>query len=210
MVTLLWASNGLANLCLVGLRWNFSLMTPWNALVGVKGLTAAVLTHNLQVRDKQNIIRTFFDLYGAADPEWVKAATKAMDRLGKCNNDRNIVAHTAFAPKPNGDVEFFIVKAKGRLQLPEVIWTQADFDAKETEMEAVRARLEELVEDCLKRKDAATPRARNALIGLFEPSPDSPAPGLLSALEHQHQEGLDAPAPNPSRDTQTHQAPPER
>lgn len=188
----------------------FQLNNAVERFLGLKGIHGAILSHNIQIRDKQNIIRTFFDLYCGNDKAWMKSACKVMERIGSCNSDRNTVAHTPFVPRDNGSVEFLVVKAKGRLDIPTVIWSQDAFDAKEAEMEDLSRELDGLMDECIKRRNAriAQKPSLNPFLSFAGlPTLDNPAPGILSSLANLLPAGLDSPEPTTSEGTQTPQEP---
>jgi hypothetical protein len=90
-------------------------------------LQGAVLSKNVQMRDKIHICKTVIDLYLYG--EAVVIHKKALSDVSDFSLDRNMIAHDMFIPDPEGDgVEFYVIKAKGRFDIPKVAWSVADFE----------------------------------------------------------------------------------
>jgi hypothetical protein len=92
-------------------------------------LAEAITTANLQARDKISIVQTCLDR-AAQDPVLRASCKTLMTKITNLSKDRNRVAHNMFAPHQNGGVSFYITQAKGTLRLPEVVWSDAQCEAK--------------------------------------------------------------------------------
>lgn len=87
----------------------------------------AVVTKNIQLRDKVHILKTLVDLRGN-DTDHLK---QVLEDVAQMSGERNMIAHDTFLPDHEGDgVEFVVVKAKGKLAFPKTKWSIADIFAK--------------------------------------------------------------------------------
>jgi hypothetical protein len=132
-------------------------------LLGLSGLSGVIATANITIRDKLFIIRTLVALYTQVAPSEAKEADKFLITIADMAGERNVVAHTMFGPETDGGVRFFAIRAKGKLVIPDEVWSPTDFDAKCTAMNAAKERLAELIKATAKRKAASAepPTARN-------------------------------------------------
>ncbi|HEY0920504.1 hypothetical protein [Devosia sp.] len=103
-----------------------------------------IVCKNIQFRDKQKIIRTLVS--SSFMPPAEKAEyDKLLIRMGELSNDRNMVAHDLFlAPEKEGDIEFLVTKATGKLQFPETVWTVDEVEQKCDELAGVQGKLKAL------------------------------------------------------------------
>lgn len=164
-------------------------------------LDQAILTTNMSVREKLNVLRTRLILSHTKDgPEW-KRLNKLIDRIGDRNDDRNIVAHTSFAPHPKG-VLFYQIKAKGQFSIPDLVWSESEFDVRMEKMSALKEQLSEAVATARRRRDAKRPR--NALGGLMgSPMTGTGGQGLLGYLENLPPTDPDSAQTNPETSPQS-------
>lgn len=86
----------------------------------------AIITGNLQIRDKISILRTAVEFYSRErmSDEWRVEANWVFNRLSDFSPVRNMVAHTHFEATEDGDVRFTRVYAKTRFSEGEEIWTR--------------------------------------------------------------------------------------
>lgn len=197
--------------------WHWSLLeaslnSGVHKLCNLTSLEAHVVTTNMGVRDKIHAVRTMLNLCFLSDPDASKVNNKLMDGIAKLSGDRNLVAHTGFAPPEKGDgVMFLVIKAKGTFQVPDVIWSEADFARKNREMYDLKRRLDATVRTGVARR--ARRNTGNIFAqGLMTAPPPEPTEGtgLLSgllALGHQALEPLGSPPPTPTAGLQTQEAP---
>jgi hypothetical protein len=94
-------------------------------------IDAAIVLANIDLSRKLYILRSAVSAKSVA---WQKKADKdikeALDKL----EVRNIVAHTVFGPTDDGRVRFLTVKARSKLQFPDVAWSLADFVSQSSTM----------------------------------------------------------------------------
>ena len=87
-----------------------------------------IVTRNVQLRDKIHVLKCIVDLVGNDKARFTKVLNEIADMS---RVDRNVIAHDMFWPDDEGDgVKFNVVKATGKLAVPDVRWSQADFEAK--------------------------------------------------------------------------------
>jgi len=104
-------------------------------------LQGAVLTKNIQFRDKINILKTLVDLRGVE----VDRLQSALESASKMSTHRNMIAHDMFVPDDDGDgVRFVVIRARGKLSFPETRWSIADFMKKYIEIAQLTSRAEEI------------------------------------------------------------------
>lgn len=140
--------------------------TVYRAL-GLTVLQGAIVTHNVQLRDKINIAKSILamEIFNLKDRE---AYTKVMKRIATLSTDRNMVAHDPFLPDEKGDgVVFFVIKAKGKIQFPDAVWSISKFDEKAEELTKIHSELSALdaLMGRLKIAAALAKQSPNALLG---------------------------------------------
>jgi hypothetical protein len=82
----------------------------------------AILCANISIRDKLSTLRTIV-FTSTLPPDDKLKADKLLAKVAKYASIRNIIAHTAFQPDPNGaGVSFLRVIAKGELKQWNDIW----------------------------------------------------------------------------------------
>lgn len=90
-------------------------------------LEGAILTGNLHLKDKLNIVKTliYISFLGLDDNKKYTALIAEIEKFARTY--RNSLAHEQFIVTPNGDLKFFVVRAKGKLDFPEKIWGEEKF-----------------------------------------------------------------------------------
>lgn len=136
-------------------------------------LNQVMLTANMSVREKLNVLRTALLLPVVKDSDEWKALNKLVDRIGDRNDDRNVVAHTSFGPHSKG-VTFYPIKAKREFAVPDLVWTTKEFAEKGEDMTLLTAELSVAVAQNVNRRR----RPLNALSG-FAPMTGTRGLGLL-------------------------------
>lgn len=159
---------------------------------------ATALAVNMGCRDKLNLVRTLLDLEFTSDSERGKAAHKLLNKIGDRNGDRNLVAHTPFISKPNG-VLFHVVKAKGKLAIPNVLWTADDFTAKRWEMFALGRELKATVALALETRKSDSPPNALSLV----PTGGTHEPRSLGLQMTRPQDVPDSPPATPETEPQS-------
>ena len=87
-----------------------------------------ILSANVQLRDKIHILRTIVSVSAFAETEKTRFDDE-LKAIADCSLHRNMMAHDNFAPDDQGKgVVFLLVKAKGKLSQPKIIWTASDFE----------------------------------------------------------------------------------
>jgi hypothetical protein len=127
--------------------------------LGLDSIDGYIATANISVRDKVSMTRTFVNTYSTQGTEWLADANRTINAIGDRSNDRNLIAHNQFSPAPNGGVSFFIVKAKGKFSLPEIVWSAAQFAEKRKQMGELGGSLKSIVASAAWGQKAAKPGA---------------------------------------------------
>lgn len=97
--------------------------------LGLHHLQSAIVTSNTQFRDKIHMLRAALRLSNIGRQKKRHAALdKMLLKIAKRAAYRNLMAHSVFwgAEDKNG-VEFWVVRAKGQLDAPEIVWREAKF-----------------------------------------------------------------------------------
>ena len=171
-------------------------------------LEGAILTANLQVRDKIHIIRTAVDMWGLFAPAEMKAAGKLLDTVAAAAGERNLVAHNPFGPGESGGVSFAITKAKGKLDFPDTVWSEADFSRKFAAMDSLEKSLRSLVRETAAAKDRVQARrAGKTTNALWQPTAGYDGQGVLATLNHLFPTPLGSPTPTAEAGLPEPQAP---
>lgn len=114
-------------------------------LFGLEGIRERIITTNMSVREKINVIVTTLQEY-CSQEKWYSDAKQTMARIGSLSEDRNIAAHHMFYPKDTGDaVVFLVVRARGKVKFPDIVWSINDFDRKCDEIEVAHRQLRSVV-----------------------------------------------------------------
>lgn len=89
-------------------------------------LAGLVVAKNLGLRDKVHVLKAILqlDVFGPTRNKYLKVAGR-IDKLA--TSDRNTVAHTMFLTHEESDgVVFYVKKARGKLNLPSIVWSLDD------------------------------------------------------------------------------------
>lgn len=83
---------------------------------------------NLQFRDKTKIIKTAIYHSRMTDEEKTEWNSRIEKIIKRSTGWRNVLAHNYFSPMDKGKaVEFFYPRAKGKVELSRIKWTEKDF-----------------------------------------------------------------------------------
>lgn len=193
-------------LALVGhfLQWWSMLESKLNDALGnglrLTQLQTTIVTKNIQLRDKINILKTLVHTRG----QEVERFKGALEEVSKLSLDRNMVAHDIFMDDDDGDgVKFLVVKAKGKLAFPNTRWSIADFFVKFYET----VRLSKEV-DAMAVVLTSLSLADLSLLRPPEPIQGQPALGLLGALNLPFPESQSS-SPSPASREISDETPPE-
>ena len=151
-----------------------SLNSGVRELLHIKGLEGLVITANIQMRDKVAIVRTILAMQGTKSEEWRTNANLLLNEIVKLSEDRNKIAHNFFAPEDGGGVQIYTVKAKGRFELPTLVWSKDDFNDKAQRAANCAERLKQTV--------AAALTPQEGLAALFVQQPTQGSETLGSGL----------------------------
>ncbi|HEV2550353.1 MAG TPA: hypothetical protein VGU20_23780 [Stellaceae bacterium] len=194
-------------LALVGMflqRWALmedALRGALGKALGLNKIQTAIVASNTQLRDKIHILRTaveatFFD--PASDKDRFKSVLQS---IAEAAWKRNMIAHVLFFEPDKGDgVQFFVTKAKGKLDIPETIWDIAKFETEYLEIDhftdelrLLEERLEystKLLSSLTYLSSAPTQGAltQASLADLFHPLPKSRKSGKRRANRKKYDE----------------------
>lgn len=171
-------------------------------------LEAAIVTANLQVRDKIHTARTAIDLFGPTNTEFTAQTKRLFDKIAKAATDRNLVAHNYFTPEKDG-VAFSLTRAKGSLSLDDVVWRGDDFRAKFSKLHRLADQLEAVVEATREYKARYQAQPGGSFSALFRPMTQPPEEGILSPQILRALSGLDSDQPVEPTDDQPPEPKPE-
>lgn len=198
--------------------WHWSLLEmelgrSVRVLLRLKGVEGAVATANIPLRDKIHLSRTLVNVFGLGDADALAAANKTFDQIADMSAQRNVVAHNAFIPGPEGEVEFIITKAKGKFSVPKTVWAAAQFHERFAKMDALMHELRGITTNAdLFRQPLATTNAlglfgTRAPPGSFAATLESASEGPLGILARQLPEPQSSPSANPKKPRETPKAP---
>jgi hypothetical protein len=167
---------------------------------------AAILASNIRLWDKINILRTLVSRL-PFDADKIKRFDHVLVAIGEASHKRNMIAHNAFAPSPEGEgVSFSVTKAKGKLAFADIVWGVAEFEKEYAEIERFTAGVAEIVhaidekEVLNKMRDAirAHPWSLYSTGGLYGPGAQNCPTPIFLALHSS-----DAHPTTPKTDDQT-------
>ena len=106
-----------------------SLHDAIGAALNIEGLKIRILCANMRFRDKLHVIASLVDVaHGAFLEHERKEIRKKLRTLADYSANRNMMAHDPFGPdKSKTGVAFLTVKAKGKVDLPDVVWSAEKF-----------------------------------------------------------------------------------
>jgi len=175
-----------------------------NSILEIDGGDALILTANITVRDKIHILQTMAHFY--LGPEAVADANALFKQIGTASGNRNLVAHNVFLPHKKG-IEFQVVKAKGKLSFPGILWTKEQFALRFAEMCILADEVTALAKTVARWRSRIKnpPNALNALA--MRSTADSEPRGLLSFLDLLPQPDPSSQRASPETEAQTPKAP---
>jgi hypothetical protein len=157
-------------------------------LFGLPSLKSEMLFANMTFRDKVNAFRTAVEFASRVrQDDWVNTALSSLGKILDLSTERNFLAHTSFFPAKDG-VSFFKIQAKGKFDVPDVVWTDGEFKEKFERISKFVKEVERIVED-MKSHDTrlklaellATPSGERGLLGMLSPHSHPPPGSLLSS-----------------------------
>ena len=148
-------------------------------------LEGAIVTKNIQFRDKIYILRTLVDIR-IVDHDRRTAIKKRLDTIANLAADRNMVAHDMFTASEDGrGVSFFVTRAKGTLNFPETEWSMQTFIQKACELHVHSDELDRL-------KEEIPPMTLFDQLKALKESSQSGEPTILDSLYRPPQEPHDS------------------
>jgi len=100
-----------------------SLHNAIGTALSVETTKLQILCANMRFRDKIHILKTLIDVATIFSKEEKAELMKTLSGLADDSGNRNMIAHDAFRPDDEGvGVEFLTVKAKGKFDLPKIVW----------------------------------------------------------------------------------------
>jgi hypothetical protein len=169
-----------------------------------------ILCANLHLKDKINVLRTL--VHQSSFESHIKETT--VDELTAIQNYsyRNMIAHNAFEPDPNGDgVVFLPVKARSKFSRPRERWPIKRFEQEAINIADFTANITTLQGRFL------GPTTFTPNFGWFEGMQETPLPmrRIMSPALHDHQNHFvpmppNSDPPNQEKHDQTPDEPPEK
>jgi hypothetical protein len=115
----------------------YALDDALSSMLGLDRLRGLIVTKTTPFAAKVSMFRTL----GTISPK-EEVLAKLAKALSKANNDRKILAHSPFGPSPSSDgVAFVVILARDKFDFPDIDWSVADFHAKISRLEEIRAEL---------------------------------------------------------------------
>ena len=100
-----------------------SLHNAIGTALSIETTKLQILCANMRFRDKIHILTTLIDVAPIFSKEEKSELMKTLRGLADDSGNRNMIAHDAFRPDDEGvGVEFLTVKAKGKFDLPKIVW----------------------------------------------------------------------------------------
>jgi hypothetical protein len=122
-----------------------SLHEAIGAALSIEAPKLQILCANIRFQDKTNILRTLVDIAPGLPAEEKAELNKSLRELADYSASRNMIAHDPFRPNSAATgVEFLTVKAKGRFELPSVVWNADRFQQEGATVDQYRALLDGL------------------------------------------------------------------
>jgi|GEM_PF-6610156 len=117
-------------------------------LFKLNAINAAIICANIQFRDKVFVIQTAMALQDRnSNEESQRKIRKVANRIARLSKSRNLLAHTGFTATKDRLVVFYKIEAKGNFDVPDVYWSEKDFECKREAILRVMDVLEELSRD---------------------------------------------------------------
>jgi hypothetical protein len=180
------------------------------AALGLDETRRYILCANLQLKDKVNVLRTL--VQQSSFPIDVKESTNTELAAIQNYTHRNMIAHDAFEPDPEGGVVFLPVKAKKQFSRPRDKWSVTKF---EEEGKAIATLAEHVAR--LKARFSDQTTFELPPFGWFEGMQETPlpmrhtmSPALLDSLSHSVPMPPSSDPPNQEKIYQTPEGPPEK
>jgi hypothetical protein len=107
---------------------------------------APAVTGSIDFFRKVNLVRASAHMQASTE-ESEKFADNTCKDVFKINDERQVIAHSSFAPTPEGAVQFSrTVTKEGRVRVVDPVWTEATFKGHYAEMTRLEAKLDRLIQ----------------------------------------------------------------
>jgi hypothetical protein len=193
------------------LHWA-ALESKMNSVIGqlfeLETDSCLIITANLKFIDKLYTIGTALQWQGKVhDEKWRRGARKLINRLGRLNRSRNLMAHNLFSSMTNKCVRFYKVSARGEYELTHADWSPKDFERTYCLIDAAYEDLTKFSKELSNRKAII-----RAILATQQRAPiEAPLSlGLLSRLLPQPQSPLDSGGATQGTDLQSNPTAPEK
>jgi hypothetical protein len=105
-----------------------SLHDAIGAALNIEGLKVRILCANMRSRDKLHVIASLVYVADSFSYEERSEIRKKLRTLADYSANRNMMAHDPFGPaESKTGVKFLTVKAKGKVDIPDVVWSVEKF-----------------------------------------------------------------------------------
>src|SRR5262249_40754138 len=105
-----------------------SLHNAIGAAFNIEGIKVRILCANMRFRDKLHVIGSLVDVVHLFSNDERTDIRKKLRTLADYSANRNMMAHEPFGPdESKTGVQFLTVKAKGKVDIPDVIWSLEKF-----------------------------------------------------------------------------------
>jgi hypothetical protein len=188
-----------------------SLHNAIGTALSIETTKLQILCANMRFRDKIHILTTLIDVAHFFSKEEKAELMKTLRGLADDSGNRNMIAHDAFRPDDEGvGVEFLTVKAKGKFDLPKIVWNADRFQTEGALIGQYRSLL-----DGLEARFQAQPLPQRAYVDAFVADTPLPmrhimSPALLGYLSLQPQVHPDNDQANQEKSAQTPESPQEK
>lgn len=150
-----------------GMEFNLNLIL--RSLLNLGMLEASIITSNIDVRTKVYIVQTAVNMRPIKDDELLAKAKADLKSVVKMAEKRNILAHNHFSAEADG-IDFYYVKAKGNLALPDEKWSYDTIDEYIREMARLTFAIQELSAKLVKHPATELLHAMSNTLGNLNPS----------------------------------------
>ena len=148
------------------------------AALGLTNQQTLIVAVNVPFASKVHITKTAMNAV-EMDKKKVKHYERHLRKLWDLNDDRKMIVHYLFGPTDDeGATYFMFIKARGKFEVPEIVWTYEDFQSRFRQMTALTKKLTELT------RDIKAASSRQALVEALMKAPSpKPKPGGLGLLD---------------------------
>jgi len=122
-----------------------SLHEAIGAAMAIESTKLQILCANMRFSDKAHILATLVDVAPGFEDQKKEEIRKRLRSLRDYSATRNMVAHNPFTSDGSKiGVEFLTVKAKGKFDMPTIVWSVDQFQTEGATVDQYRAYLDEI------------------------------------------------------------------